>query len=127
MDNIKILFVEDEEMIMRISKKIFQNLGYQPDCACNANDAYKLVQANEYQLIILDIGLPDIDGIQLAHKIRKYEKRYRLSESKIYAVSAYDLKNIQRACISVGMNDVYNKPLKPELLANLIQDVLETV
>jgi CheY-like chemotaxis protein len=123
MDNIKILYVEDEAMVMKVTKMMFNKIGIKPDCVCNATDALKLVEQTQYDLILLDLGLPDIDGIRLSFQIRKYERRYRMQRSKIFAITAYDLKNVERLCISAGMNGVFNKPLKIDLLKDLIGDI----
>lgn len=127
MENIKILFVEDEEMIMKISKIMFNKLGYYPDCASNGKQALEHLKNESYDLIILDIGLPDIDGIQLANKIRKHEDRYQIKKSKIYAVTAYDLNNVRKLCSSAGMNDVFNKPLNKPLIEQMISSVKDSV
>ena len=110
-------------MVMKISKMLFKKININPDCAMNATSAFNFVKETHYDLIILDIGLPDMDGIELAHKIRKYERRYRIQESKIYAVTAYDLKNVHRACLSSGMNDAFNKPLMIDGLNRMINSV----
>jgi len=123
MENIKILYVEDEAMIMKITKMMFNKAGIEPDCVCNAMDALSLFKQNQYDLIFLDLGLPDMDGMQLAFQIRKYEKRYRVQQAKIFAITAYDLKNVERLCFTAGMNGAFNKPLKIDLLKELIGSI----
>ena len=125
MENIKILFVEDEAMIMKVSKIMFKKLGYDPDYVSNGKQTIDHIEKYTYDLIILDIGLPDIDGIQLANKIRKYEDRYQIKKSKIYAVTAYDLMKVRKLCSSAGMNDVFNKPLNQSLIENMVSSLEE--
>lgn len=120
MDKLKILYVEDEKLIMKITKMMFAKIGLQVDCVENAKDAISLFQKNTYDLVLLDIGLPDMDGIQLAEKLRKYEQRFCITNSKIIAVTAYDLDNIRRSCLISGINDVINKPLNIDLLKLLL-------
>ena len=123
MENIKILYVEDQALIMRITNMMFDKIGVKPDCATNATDALKLAKQHHYDLILLDLGLPDLDGMQLAAQIRKHEQRYRMHQAKIFAITAFDLKNVERLCLSAGMDGVFNKPMALDLLTNLISSL----
>jgi two-component system, OmpR family, aerobic respiration control sensor histidine kinase ArcB len=122
MNTMKILLVEDVAMIMKISKRLVENLGYQADCAMSGEEAIELFKKKDYDLVITDIGLPKMDGIQLIAKMRKHERRFRYKESRIFAVTAYDMKDVRSPCLSSGVNGVFKKPLQLPLLMQIIQD-----
>lgn len=122
MKTIKILFVEDAEIIMKISKRLIEDLGYHPDCAITAEDALQLFKKNDYDLVLTDIGLPGMSGIELSAQIREYERQHKKKESIIYAITAFHLEDVRAACASSGINCVFNKPLQEKVLAQMIQN-----
>lgn len=122
MKNLRILVVEDAPVIMRFNQVVIEDLGYIADYANNAEEALMLCQKKQYDLILTDIGLPKMDGMTMAAKIRKHEKRYSCKESKIYAVTAYDLANIRKGCMASGINEVFSKPIRPHFLKQIIMD-----
>ena len=122
MKKLKILFVEDTDIIMKISKLLIEDVGYQPDCAFNAEDALELFKKNDYDLVLTDLGLPGMSGIDLISKIREFERQHRTKEAMIYAITAYDLNDVSAQCFASGVNDVFNKPLKKQPLIQMIQN-----
>ena len=124
-ERIKILLVEDEPMIMKINQMIFERLGHTPYCATNGHEALALVEDHFFDIIFVDIGLPDIDRITLVSKIKKYERRYNPRESKIYAFTAYDLQNVKQRGLDVGMNGVFNKPMLIGSIEQLLEHVIK--
>jgi len=122
MKTIQILFVEDSPMIMEISKRMITNLGYEADYATSGEEALAMFENKEYDLVLTDLGLPNMSGEQLIAKMRKYERRYRIKESRICAITAYRLKDVRDLCLASGVNSVCNKPLQMPMLVQAIQE-----
>lgn len=89
------------------------------DIAPDAKTALSLVQEKDYHLILMDVGLPDMDGIALTHRIR-LQQWQRTDTTPIIGLTAHiDIENRQR-CLDAGMNTVILKPLKKETVLGLL-------
>lgn len=115
----KILLVEDDRLAAKIAESILSSLDCVIDIAPDAKAALQRVQEQDYQLILMDIGLPDMDGIALAHRIR-LQQWQRTDTTPIVGLTAHiDVENRQR-CLDAGMNAVILKPLKRETALELL-------
>ena len=123
----RILLVEDDQLAAKIAQSILTELDCVIDIAPNAKTALDSIQNKEYQLILMDIGLPDMDGIALAHRIR-LQQWQRTDTTPIVGLTAHiDVENRQR-CLDAGMNTVILKPLNKETAKELLKTfVPETV
>lgn len=127
MKDLKILVVEDVAVIMKFNQVLIEQMGYHADYATTAEQALLLCRNKQYDLILTDLGLPKMDGMTMAAKIRKYERRYSYKESKIYALTAFDLKNVRQECRCSGINEVFNKPIKPDFLRSIVQECAKSL
>ncbi len=106
----RILVVEDQTIASMVVKNLLSNLDCQADVAPDGKTAVQLAQENTYDLIFMDIGLPNIDGYEVTRRIRLYELN-KGTHVPIIALTAHvDEENKQR-CLEVGMNAVLSKPL----------------
>ncbi|MFZ0219703.1 MAG: response regulator [Candidatus Aquirickettsiella sp.] len=112
----KILLVEDTPIIQIVHKRMLENLGYQVELAnCAERALYKLNQTT-YDVILMDISLPGMSGIDAAIEIRRRENQ----NLPIIALTAFsDEKNYQD-CKNAGINAFVTKPISQEKLKNLI-------
>lgn len=125
-DQRKILLVEDDKLAAKIVESILTELNCMIDIAPDAKTALKLIQEQDYQLILMDIGLPDIDGIALTHRIR-LQQWQRTDTTPIIGLTAHiDVENRQR-CLDAGMNTVILKPLKKETAKELLKTFVPEV
>ncbi|MCH9636770.1 MAG: response regulator [Gammaproteobacteria bacterium] len=116
----KILLVEDDKLAAKIVESILTELNCVIDIAPNAKTALRLVQEKDYQLILMDIGLPDMDGIALTHRIR-LQQWQRTDTTPIIGLTAHiDVENRQR-CLDAGMNTVMLKPFRKEMAVELLK------
>ena len=124
LQNIRTLLVEDEPLVMTITRKMLEDLGHELDCATDGTQALGLANANHYSIIFMDIGLPDTDGMSVTKEIRQLERDNNQSASRIFALTAYPPAEIRDKCIMAGMNDVLTKPIDSETLKNLVRENL---
>ncbi len=112
-----ILVVEDEIVAQTVVKFILEELGCQVQIAENGTQALAMFQAATYDLIFMDLGLPDISGIEVTKKIRNLEQN--LSHIPIVGLTANFDPKCKNIVLEAGMDEFLNKPLTKET-ANLI-------
>ncbi len=116
----KILLVEDDKLAAKIAESILTELNCVVDIAPDARTALQRTQEQDYHLILMDIGLPDMDGIALTHRIR-LQQWQRTDTTPIIGLTAHiDIENRQR-CLDAGMNTVILKPFKKETAIELLK------
>ena len=85
----------------------------------NAKDCYEILKNNDIDLILMDIGLPDTNGVEATREIRKTNK-----DVKIIILTSHCEKEEVLACLNYGINAYCTKDIKPDKLASVIKDVL---
>ena len=116
----RILIVEDDENIRRTMENILQQKGYETDTAKTGQEAEKKAKAHFYNLALLDIKLPDMEGTQLLAKLNGIAPKML----KIMVTGYPSLENAMEA-LNQGANAYVTKPVKPEKLLALIKEKLE--
>jgi len=123
-NQIRVLVVEDHQISQKIAQLVLKGLTCEVDIAKNGTEALELFNLNTYNLIFMDIGLPDMNGLTLTTKIRSQEKILNLPPIPIVGLTAH--KQMRLQIIEAGMNDFLLKPLtKENCLAVLNQFVLD--
>lgn len=113
---LKVLLVEDTPIIQIVHKTMLENLGYQVELAnCAERALYKLNQTI-YDVILMDISLPGMSGIDAAIEIRRREYQ----NLPIIALTTFSDKKNYQDCINAGINAFVTKPISQEKLKNLI-------
>ena len=111
LDGLKILVVDDNKLNLMITKKIIQNASAICETTDNGLDAINLIKNNHYDLILMDVHMPKIDGLEATRQIRKFNKNI-----PIIALTAVDFETNQQAIIESGMNDIISKPFNNNYL-----------
>jgi two-component system alkaline phosphatase synthesis response regulator PhoP len=120
-ENIKILLVDDEPDILEIVGYHLQNQGYQIFKARNGLEAIKKAKANIPHLILLDIMMPEMDGIEACEKIRTLKG---LENVLISFFTARGEDFSQLAGLDAGADDYITKPVKPKILISKVKSLL---
>jgi signal transduction histidine kinase len=107
--NKKILLVEDNKINQMISAKMLKNKGIICDIIDNGEEAIETARNNKFDLILMDVHLPGINGTVATEQIRKFDL-----ETPIIALTAISLDENREMLLSFGMNDVITKPFIPE-------------
>lgn len=103
----KILLVEDEPIVQTVHSAMLVKLGCQVDVAKNGKEVLEK-HITDYSLILMDVGLPDISGIEVTEKIRSNEKSVR---TPIVFITGYSESAIDEECLAAGGDAIYRKPL----------------
>jgi two-component system, OmpR family, alkaline phosphatase synthesis response regulator PhoP len=120
-NELKILLVDDEPDILEFIQYNLKKEGYQVLLANNGRDAVKLAQKEIPDLIILDIMMPDLDGIETCQEIREIGK---LNNSLIAFLTARNEDYTQIAGFDAGADDYITKPIKPRVLVSRVKGLL---
>jgi two-component system response regulator CiaR len=109
----RVLVVEDDPSLQNIIREIFENEAYQADCASNGDDGYFLAEQGIHDLIVLDIMLPGLNGIEIVRKLRKNGNR-----TPVILLTAKDSLEDRVVGLDAGADDYVTKPFAVlELLA----------
>jgi signal transduction histidine kinase/DNA-binding response OmpR family regulator len=116
---LRILLAEDNVVNQRVAVRLLERFGYRPDVASNGLEVLAAVERQAYDVVLLDIQMPEMDGIETAHRITKqFEPGKR---PRLIALTANVLKDDRELCAGAGMNDFLAKPMH---LAELQQALL---
>lgn len=107
--NKKVLLVEDNKINQMITEKMLRNKGISCETIDNGEDAIEIVKKNKFDLILMDVHLPGINGTIATEEIRKFD-----TKTPIIALTAISLDENREMLLSYGMNDVVTKPFNPE-------------
>jgi signal transduction histidine kinase/ligand-binding sensor domain-containing protein/ActR/RegA family two-component response regulator len=112
-----ILVAEDNQMNQKVILNVLRNLGYTPDLASDGMEALNKMQQNNYDLILMDIQMPNIDGLEGTRMIRKLYG----NNPAIIALTANSTSEDRDACLKAGMNEFLSKPINLNLLIHKLE------
>jgi CheY-like chemotaxis protein len=121
---VKILVVEDNPTNLQVVLTVLQALGYQPDIAENGQTGIEMAEVGGYDLILLDVQLPDIDGWTVTRHLRQHVRDKQLT---IVAITAGVTPEDRQRCFDAGMDDFVMKPFKISTLKDVIQKYARNV
>lgn len=121
--SLKILLVEDNMLNQKFAKVTLTRQGHFLDIAENGKVAIEKFKADTYDLILMDIQMPIMNGIEAAEEIRRIEKEQNQEPIKIIAITAFALDNKREECLSAGMDNFLAKPFKPKELIQMIDEI----
>jgi CheY-like chemotaxis protein/signal transduction histidine kinase len=125
LQNANILLVEDNAINQKIIILSLKNHVRNIDIANNGKDALDKFGTTKYNLILMDIQMPVINGIAATKKIRELESTSN-TQTPIIAITANALSGDKEACLAAGMNDYISKPFQVEVLVNKMKVLLES-
>jgi len=118
---LKILLAEDNRINQRIAVLTFKQLGVSIDIASNGVEAYSKYCKQQYDLILMDMQMPEMDGLEATRQIRTFEKNTNLSQlAIIVALTGSEPAEKKDVCLEAGMNDYMEKPIRESILRCLI-------
>jgi PAS domain S-box-containing protein len=112
--NARILVVEDDDSNQKFVLRVLQKIGYQADLAVDGSRAVEAVKKSRYDLVLMDIQMPGMDGIEATAKIRFLEGSDR--HTTIIGLTANALAGDRERCLAAGMDDYLSKPVSIDRL-----------
>lgn len=119
-----VLLVEDDKANILVMTMFLRELGYQCDVATSGLEALDKFAENAYSLIIMDLNMPRMCGLETARRIRELEKEKRLNPTPILATTGNASDQDREQCFSEGMNEYLSKPFR---LSELETKMLELI
>ncbi len=114
----RILLVEDNKINQKVALLMLKKLGYRADVADNGREALEALKKNPYDILLMDVQMPEMDGFEATQAIRNSTDRYR--DVPIIAMTANAMKGDREKCLEAGMNDYIAKPVKADILYKMI-------
>ncbi len=116
----RVLVVDDNDINRQIAAELLRDAGLVADTADDGAQAVEAVQARPYDLVLMDMQMPVMDGNQATRAIRALPRTGGLDVLPIIAMTANVMEADRRACLDAGMNDFLSKPVEPERLYALL-------
>lgn len=117
----KILLVEDNYINQRVAVLILQRVNIQCDVASDGNQAFEMYKQNRYEIILMDIQMPFMDGWEATKAIRDFEKSAGIKKAtRIIALTASEAFDFTNRFRNAGMDGFIEKPLKIENFTDVL-------
>lgn len=125
----RILLAEDNQVNQELALEILTTSGFQCDVVGDGRQAVARVQSDRYDLVLMDMQMPEMDGLEAARTIRGWHgpAQSRTREIPIIALTANAMRRDRQLCLEAGMNDYLSKPLRPVELLNTIDRYLDQI
>ena len=117
----RVLLVDDEQINQKVACAILQQFGLETDLAVNGWEAVQLSDANHYDVILMDIQMPEMSGYEATEIIREREETTGARRVVIIAMTANAMESTKTRCLEVGMDDFISKPIKPDELVKRLR------
>jgi CheY-like chemotaxis protein len=122
----RILIAEDNLVNQRVAIYMLEKQGHQVAGAMNGEEALAAMEKENFELILMDVQMPKMDGFQTTRMIRDREKETGL-HLPIIAMTAHAMKGDREKCLAVGMDDYIAKPLNVKQLSETIARVMSSL
>ncbi len=119
----KLLVAEDNPINQKVILKILSSAGFDAKSVINGSEALKEFTENNYDLILMDVQMPEMDGLEVTANIRKMDKPKK--DVPIVAITAHALIGDREKCLQAGMNEYISKPIKSFELLKMIDKLLK--
>jgi len=121
---LQILLCDDNSINQKVATRILQQIGYKPDVVANGLEALDALDKKTYDLIFMDVMMPEMDGLEATREIRNRQKaafseNYK-SRIVIIAMTAQAMQGDREKCLAAGMDDYLAKPIRPADISGMI-------
>jgi two-component system, sensor histidine kinase and response regulator len=119
-DHLRILLVEDNPVNQLLAVRLLEKRGHSVTLAGNGKEALATLEKNTFDLVFMDVQMPQMDGFEATVAIREKE-RASGDHLPIIAMTAHAMAGDRERCLKAGMDDYISKPIRPQELADLLK------
>jgi CheY-like chemotaxis protein/HPt (histidine-containing phosphotransfer) domain-containing protein len=116
----RILLAEDNITNQQVALGILKKLGLRADAVANGAEAIKALESMPYDLVLMDVQMPVLDGLEATRQIRAPQSKVRNHAVAIIAMTAHAMQGDRERCLEAGMNDYVSKPVSPQALTEVL-------
>jgi signal transduction histidine kinase/ActR/RegA family two-component response regulator len=120
---IRILLAEDDNISQTIAVAMLEQNGWQVTAVNNGSEVLDELAEEEYDLVLMDIQMPNLDGFETTRNIRNHPEE-RIARIPIIAMTAHAMREDRKRCLAVGMNGYLSKPIETTVLMETIEKIL---
>ena len=118
---LRILLAEDNVVNQKLALRLLQQMGYRADLASNGIEAIESVQRQTYDVVLMDVQMPEMDGLEASRRITaRWPAQQR---PRIVAMTANAMQGDREMCLEAGMDDYITKPIRLEQLIDALTRV----
>jgi two-component system sensor histidine kinase/response regulator len=121
--NYKILVADDNLVDRKLIVRLMEKLGHQVNAVESGREVISAIKNKKYDLILMDLQMPEMDGIETTHKVRDLEKA-KGEHTAIIALTAHAMQEDKERCLASGMDGYVSKPIKIDELLETIDNIL---
>ncbi len=121
---LRILLAEDNVVNQRLATRLLEKRGHSVVVVGNGREALDALEKGKYDLVLMDVQMPEMDGLEATTKIRERE-RFTGGYQPIVALTAHAMKRDEERCLAVGMNGYLAKPIRPQELDALLEQYID--
>ena len=122
--SVSVLLAEDNIINQKVTAGLLSAAGHQVSIANNGKEAVDAIQSRYFDIILMDVQMPEMDGYTATAAIRELEKSRHLRRTPIVALTAHAMQGDQERCLDAGMDGYVSKPVQPADLLNAIEQYM---
>jgi PAS domain S-box-containing protein len=115
---LRVLLAEDNAVNQKLALRLLKGMGYEADLAVDGFKVLEALEREPYDLVLMDVQMPDMDGLEATRRIRQQMADRSI---RIVAMTANAMEGDRETCLAAGMDDYISKPIRPGLLAAVLQ------
>jgi PAS domain S-box-containing protein len=123
---VRILVAEDNVVNQKVALHILQKLGYRADAVADGREAVMALETIPYDLVLMDVQMPQMDGFEATWVIRDPASRVRNHHIPVIAMTAHAMKGDREKCLEAGMDDYVSKPVTALALNEILEKYLQS-
>lgn len=124
---VRVLLAEDNLANQKLARRFLEGIGCAVDIATDGAIAFEHRRGHRYDLILMDLEMPNVDGLQATQRIRAWERAMAETPVPMIALSAHASNSFRELCLNLGMNDYLTKPIRRQTLIETVIRHLEGI